>query len=187
MFLAEKGITIPVTDVSIMDGTHFKSDYKGKIGTHHVPALELADGTILTETTAICRYLEALYPAPNLMGEDPLEDAKIEMWSRRLEFQLMQPIAFVLRHGNPAMAVLENPQCPAWADHNTPKVALALDWLENVLLQGPWVAGERFTNADIIACVAVEFMRTIRQNIHENHLATQDWLGRMKARKGYVK
>jgi glutathione S-transferase len=186
MFLAEKGVVLPTTDINIMDGTHFQDGYKGRIGSHHVPALELEDGTVLTETTAICRYLEALYPAPNLLGVDPLEAAKIEMWSRRMEFQFLLPIAQVLRHGNPAMAVLENPQCPEWAAHNVPKVAAAVDWLEGILSQTRWIAGDRFTNADIIACVGVDFLRPIRVPIPERNTATHAWHARMKERAAYV-
>jgi glutathione S-transferase len=186
LFLAEKGISLPTETVMIMDGSHFRPEYRDKVGTFHVPALGLSDGTILTETVAICRFIEALHPEPNLMGEGPLEQAVIEMWSRRVEFQLLLPIAQVLRHGNPAMAVLETPQCPEWAEVNRPRVANALDWLETILAQTPYVAGQRFTMADITALVAVEFMRAIKQPLPEAHTASHDWLTRLRARKGYV-
>lgn len=186
LFIAEKGIVVPTRDVTIMDGSHFRPEYQGKVGSFHVPALGLTDGIILTETVAICRYIEALHPTPNLMGEDALELATIEMWSRRVEFQLLLPIAQVLRHGNPAMAVLESPQCAEWAEVNRPRVVAALDWLEGVLAKTPYVAGDRFTIADITALVAVEFMRAIKQPLPETHTASHDWLTRLRARPGYV-
>ncbi|GIX15648.1 MAG: glutathione S-transferase [Paracoccaceae bacterium] len=182
IFMAEKGITLPARDVDIMAGAHFRPEYRALTGTHHVPALELSDGTVLTETVAICRYLEAWRPEPNLMGRDPLEAARIEMWQRRMEFQLLQPIAFVLRHSNPAMAVLEQPQIPQWAEANRPRVAAALADLDARLAGAPYVAGDRYTIADITAIVAVDFMRTIRQPIPEGCAALAAWAARIRAR-----
>ncbi|MGB0498134.1 MAG: glutathione S-transferase family protein [Rubricella sp.] len=187
MFIAEKGITLPTTDLDIMQGEHFREEYRGKAGTHHVPALELVGGTVLTETVAICRYLEALYPEPNLMGVDPLEQAVVEMWSRRMEFGLLLPVAQVLRHGNPAMEVLESPQVPEWAEVNRPRVQRGLEMLEVALAETPFIAGERFTIADITAIVSVEFMRTIRMSVPEEHVGTHAWMDGIRQRPGYVK
>lgn len=186
IFLAEKGLEIPVTDVSIMEGVHFQTEYRDLAGTHHVPALELADGTVLTETVAMCRYIEALVPDPCLMGADALSAARIEMWQRRVEFQLLMPIAFVLRHGNPAMQVLENPQVPAWAEHNRPKVAEALSWLDKRLRQVEYLAGDAFSIADITAITAIDFMRTIRQPIPEGCDALSAWADRVRSRPSLV-
>lgn len=85
IFLAEKGVELERVEIDIMAGEHFQDGHTARAGNHHVPVLELSDGTFLSETVAICRYLEALYPAPNLMGEDPLDAARIEMWQRRME------------------------------------------------------------------------------------------------------
>jgi len=160
IFLAEKGVSLPVEQVDIMAGDQFRA-HAARVGTHHVPALRLADGRWLTESVAICRYLEALWPEPNLMGADAFEVAEIEMWTRRVEFQLLTPIAAVLRHGNPKMAVMED-QCPAWAEANRPRVTAALVWLDARLGASPFVAGARFTIADITALVAVDFLRVTR-------------------------
>ncbi|MEL6126351.1 MAG: glutathione S-transferase [Pseudomonadota bacterium] len=184
IFMAEKGISLPVTPVDIMTGEQFAA-HKDRVGSHNVPALALEDGSFLTETVAICRYLEALHPEPNLMGRDPLETARIEMWSRRVEFQLMFPVASVLRHGNPAMAVMEE-QCPAWAEANGPRVARGLVWLNASLEGKDYLAGDRFTVADITALVTVDFMRTIRTPVPEEHGATHRWLERVRARDTLV-
>ena len=173
MFMAEKGIVLPVEQVDIMAGDQFR-DHAARVGTHHVPALRLIDGRWLTETVAICRYLEALWPDPNLMGRDPLEVAEIEMWTRRIEFQLMTPIAAVLRHGNPKMAVMED-QCPAWAEANRPRVTAALAWLDARLAVSPYVAVGRFNIADITALVAVDFLRPIRIALPETCHALAAW------------
>lgn len=186
IFMAEKGIELPRREIDIMAGVHFGEAYRGRIGTHHVPALELADGSILTESVAICRYLEAFHPEPNLMGRDAREAAEIEMWQRRVEFQLLLPVAFVLRHGNPAMAVLESPQVPEWAAANRPRVLQGLRWLDARLSRAPFVAGDRFTVADITAIVAIDFMRTIRQPLPEDCPALGAWAGRVRARPSMV-
>ncbi|WP_316013433.1 glutathione S-transferase family protein [Roseobacter sp. HKCCA0434] len=178
IFLAEKGIELPTTPVDIMAGEQFR-DYRERVGSHNVPALELSDGTVLTETVTICRYLESIHPTPNLLGEDALEAARIEMWSRRMEFQLMMPVAFVARHGIPAMGVLEHgEQCPEWAAANGPRVDAALVWLEEALSGRDWLASDRFTLADITAFATLGFMRLIKKRVPEDHAATQAWLSR---------
>lgn len=180
VFLAEKGVALPTEQVDIMAGAQF-GDYRARVGTHHVPALELEDGRYLTETTAICRYVEALWPEPNLMGEDALEAAEIEMWSRRAEFGLLVPATAVLRHGNPKMAVMED-QCPEWAEANRPRVLAGLEWLDRRLGESPYLAGGRFTVADITAAVAVDFLRPSRIAVPEGLGALAEWRERVAAR-----
>jgi glutathione S-transferase len=136
----------------------------------------------LTESTAICRYLEALWPEPNLMGEDPLEAAEIEMWSRRAEFGLLLPAAAVLRHGNPKMAIMEQ-QVPAWSEANRPRVAAGLDWLDARLGVSAYVAGERYTIADITALVAVDFLRASRISVPESCVRLLAWRRELAARR----
>jgi glutathione S-transferase len=98
-----------------------------------------------------------------------------------VEFQLMAPVAAVLRHGNPKMAVMED-QCPAWAEANRPRVAKALEWLDGRLAASPFVAGERFTVADIAAVVAVDFLRPVRITVPEDRVALIEWRRRMAER-----
>lgn len=181
IFMAEKGVEFPVEDISIMEGAHKTPAYLTRVGAPVVPAFELEDGTILTETMAMCRYLERLYPAPNLMGDGPLEEAQIEMWSRRMEFGVLMPVAMVLRHGNPAMAVLED-QVPEWGEANIPRVGKALRWLDRVLGQTEYVAGGRYTVADITTLVAVDFLRAIKTPIPEDHENLLRWHAALRAR-----
>lgn len=180
VFMAEKGITLPVEQLDIMAGAQFAA-HAARVGSHHVPALRLADGRWLTESVAICRYLEALWPEPNLMGADALEAAGIEMWQRRVEFQLFAPIAAVLRHGNPKMAAIED-QCPEWAQASRPRVLAALGWLDARLDDSPFVAGDRFTIADITAVVAVDFLRPTRIVVPERCKALLQWRARLAER-----
>lgn len=180
IFLAEKGLVLPVEQVDIMAGDQFGA-HRDRVGTHHVPTLELSDGTYLSESVAICRYLEALRPEPNLMGRGAREVAQIEMWERRVEFQLLAPVAAVLRHGNPKMAVMED-QVPEWAEANRGRVLAGLDWLEARLGTSPFVAGERFTIADITALVAVDFLRPTRITVPERCTALRAWRAGLDAR-----
>jgi glutathione S-transferase len=181
IFMAEKGIELPVEQVDIMAGAQFAA-HRERVGVHHVPALELDDGRFLTESPAICRYLEALWPEPNLMGEDPLEAAEIEMWSRRVEFDLLGAAAAVLRHGNAKMAVMEE-QVPAWAEANRPRVLAALDRMERRLGESAYLAGERYTMADITGIVAVDFLRAVRIAVPERCVRLGAWRREIAARR----
>src|SRR5262249_54272344 len=123
-----------------------------------VPVLVLDDGTVITESIAICRYFEALRPEPPLFGRGALEEAFVEMWNRRLELNLYGPVSAVFRHLNPAMKGMEN-QIPEWGEANKPRVLEFLDVLDRDLRERMFVAGDRYTVADITALVAVDFMK----------------------------
>lgn len=186
IFLMEKGPdvfgAVEHVEVDIMSGEHFQDGHRGKAGSHHVPVAELADGTFLTETVAICRYVEALHPEPNLMGADPKEAAIIEMWQRRMEFSVLMNIAYVARHTIPAMKALEHDQVPEWGEACIPRMEEALIGLDRRLQESPFVAGDRFTIADITAWVALDFMRVLRRGPPEGCEALAEWLGEMRAR-----
>jgi glutathione S-transferase len=104
IFAAEKGITLPTQDVSIMKGEHKSEDFKAVNPLGQTPALKLDDGTCLSESVAICRYLEALHPEPPLFGSTPTEIAQVEMWSRRVELRLMVPTGMIWIHTHPFTA-----------------------------------------------------------------------------------
>jgi glutathione S-transferase len=181
IFLAEKGVDIPRVTLDLMTGEHKAEGYLGKTGVPQVPALELDDGTVLVETVAICRYVEALYPEPNLMGRDPLEIAVIEMWQRRVEFRLFQTVSSCFRHTNPHMAVLED-QCADWGEVNRGRIRDRLAELDRRLAGRDWIAADRPTIADITAVVAVDFLRVIRFPIPAEFGNLIAWHARMKAR-----
>ncbi|MEM9735049.1 MAG: glutathione S-transferase family protein, partial [Pseudomonadota bacterium] len=154
LFLAEKGVEIPRENVDLMAGDHKTPAYLAAVGAPVCPALVLSDGSVLTETQAICRYLEALYPEPNMLGHDPLEAAEIEMWQRRVEFGLWAAVGSCFRHTNPHMAVMED-QVPAWGEINRDRIAGHLQSLEARLAGRDWLAADRFTIADITGYLAV--------------------------------
>ena len=112
-FMAEKGIgDIEIVQLNLIQGQHKQADYLAKAGLPNVPALELDDGTTITESLAICRYLEARYPEPNLFGRRPEEAAVVEMWTRRAEMLVANPFMLGVRHTHPALAALEAPNPP---------------------------------------------------------------------------
>lgn len=181
IFFAEKGIEVARVPVDLLAGGHRDADYLAKTGVPQVPALELSDGTVLVEVPAICRYVEALHPEPNMLGRDPLEAAVIEMWQRRVELRLMMTIAFCFRHTNPHMAALES-QCADWGAVNAGRIDERLAELDHRLQGRDWIAADRLTLADITGVVAIDFLRILKREVPEEMTALRDWHARMKAR-----
>ena len=181
IFLAEKGLEIPRTDVNLMEGEHKTDEYLAKIGAPQVPALELSDGTVIAESVAICRYLEALRPEPNMLGEGIMEQVEIEMWQRLVEFRLFLTVAACFRHTNPHLAVLED-QCPDWGEVNRGRLHARLGELDGRLATRDWIAAGRLTIADITAVVAVDFLRVIKYDVPEEFSSLRAWHARMKER-----
>jgi glutathione S-transferase len=159
MFLAEKGLEIPTVPIDLGALEHKGPAFSAVNPLQRTPALELDDGTVITESVAICRYLEALHPEPPLFGGTPLERAIVEMWERRMEFGLLGTVAAVFRHLHPAMAQMEIPQVPSWGEANKPRVLEFLAVMDRHLADQRFLAGERFSMADITGFVAVDFMK----------------------------
>ncbi|NHZ37110.1 glutathione S-transferase family protein [Massilia rubra] len=160
MFIAEKGIVgIEQVMIDLAANEHKSEAFVAKNPLARVPALELDDGRVLCETRAICTYLEGLHPEPNLMGDGFDERAFIEMADRRVEMHLFLGIANSVRHTHPGLAVLEQPQFPDFGASQGEKMREHARWLDGELAKHPFVAGERFTVADITAWCALEFAR----------------------------
>jgi glutathione S-transferase len=162
MFIAEKAISdVEFVSVDLAAGAHRTEAFKRKSPLSKIPVLELDDGRSLTESRAICSYLEALYPEPNLMGRDAFERASIEMWDRRAELQLALPLMGWVRHGHPAMAYLER-QVPEIAARSQEDAMRMAQWFNHELASREWIAGDRFTIADITAACALDFAKMMR-------------------------
>ena len=121
-----------------------------------LPVMELDDGTHLAESVAICRYLEGLHPEPNLMGKDNREQAFIEMWNRRMELNLFAPVARAFQHTSEIFKPILK-QFPEYGETQREITRLQLQWLDAQIGNKPFIAGDRFTVADITALVAVDF------------------------------
>ena len=185
MFMAEKGISgIPLIAVDLNQGEHYGAAFRTKSPLAKVPALELDNGRVLTETRAICTYLEGLYPDTNLMGEGFEERAFIEMADRRVEWTLLLGIANGVRHTHPGLAPLESPQFADFGRSQAQKVKEAAKVFDQLMQSQPWMAGPRFTIADITAFCALEFGRALLKfNLADAGLhALQAWRDRMAER-----
>lgn len=182
IFLAEKGMSIPTEEVDLGTLAHKSETFTAVNPFQRVPALLLDDGTVLTESIAICRYVEWLVPDPVLFGRSGIEAALIEMWERRIEHYLFTPVTQVFRHLHPAMKNLEAPQVPAWGEANKPRVLDALRLVDRQLAEKPYIAGDTFTVADITALVAVDWLRVARLSIPDELANVRRWHGEVAAR-----
>ena len=182
IFLAEKGISVPTEQVDMMTMEHKTAEYAAINPLQRMPALVLDDGTIITESIAICRYFEALQPQPALFGEGAKEIALVEMWNRRCELNFLFGVAHIFRHSHPAMKELEVPQVAEWAEANRPRVAEFLKILDTQLKANRFIAGERFSVADITALVAVDFMKPSKVQIPDGLGSLTRWHAEVSAR-----
>ena len=162
VFLAEKGIEVPYEQLDLMKNELKTPAFTAMNPLQRVPVLVLDDGTVLSETVAICRYFEVQKPAPALFGTGALGQAQVEMWNRRMELGLLFHVAQTFRHLHPAMVHLEVPQVKEWGEANKPKALEMLAMLDQQLAGHRFVAGDAYSIADITALVAVDFMRPAR-------------------------
>ncbi len=185
-FLREKGVWDQVEreEISIMKGDHKTEAYRAFSPLSQVPLLVLDDGEGLTESRAICGYYESIYPEPNLMGRDARERAMIEMWDRRVELLYMMQVAGYFRNAHPAMAELEKPQSREWAEISFGRARKTIGFFDQRLAASPYVAGERFTIADITLFVSLGFGKVMKFKPWKEHAALNDWRDRMLARPG---
>ncbi len=158
VFLAEKGIDIDFEEINLMELEHKEESFGDINPRRRVPVLVLDDGTVICESVAICRYFEEIQPEPVLMGRDAVTKAQIDMWQRWVEIDLFWPLSQAFRHTNERMVVLENPQFPDWGAANRPRVLEFLGFLDGVLADKPFIAGEDYSIADITGLIAVDFL-----------------------------
>lgn len=182
VFLAEKAVAYDTVEILIANAAHQTEDFRRKNPISLLPVLELPDGRVLRESMAICRYLEELHPEPNLFGVDTWERAQIEMWNRHAELELLWPISQVFRNTH-AFWVGKIKQAPEFGAIMKELTHARFEWFDKELAKRPYIAGERFTVADITAMCAIDFGKVsdirIKPDEHP-HLAA--WHGRVSAR-----
>jgi glutathione S-transferase len=175
IFLAEKGVSVPLEPVDLGAKAHKSEAFTALNPLQRLPVLVLDDGTVLTESIAICRYFEGLYPEPALFGRDPKSVALIEMWQRRLELNLYAAVQAVFRHLHPGMKEMEVPQIPEWAEANKPRVLEFLALLDRELQNRPFIAGEAFSVADITGLVTLDFLKPAKLTIPPEFTQVVRW------------
>ena len=182
IFLAEKGVTVPTEAVDLGTMQHKSSGFTAINPLQRVPVLELDDGTIITESVAICRYFDALHPEPNMFGKGALEIATVEMWNRRVELSLYGPVQAVFRHLHPAMKTFEVPQIAEWGEVNKERASDFLAILNAQLGKHRFIAGDRFSIADISGLVTVDLMKPAKLAVDDKLAHVKRWYDEVNAR-----
>lgn len=182
IFLAEKGISVPLEPVDIGAKAHLSEAFTAINPLQRLPVLILDDGTVLTESIAICRYFEALHPQPPLFGTDAKSMALIEMWQRRLELTLYLSVQAVFRHLHPAMKGFEVPQVAEWGEANKPRVMDFLALLNRELAGRRFIAGDDFSVADITGLVTLDFFKPAKLTLPSELAHVARWHSDLAAR-----
>jgi glutathione S-transferase len=184
MFMAEKGIDVPKVEVDLRGGENRREPYTKLNPAGQMPALELDDGTVLAEITAICEYLdEKKKDTPSLIGDTPEERAKTRMWSRRIDLNIVEPAANGFRFSEGLKLFQNRIRCiPEAADGLKATARDKLAWLNGLMGSNPFVCGAKLTMADILLFAFVDFMKQVGQPLDPANANLAAWYERMKAR-----
>lgn len=182
IFLAEKNVELERVPIDIGKMEHKSPQFGALTAVQRLPALQLDDGTVIAESTAICRYVEELHPDPPLFGRGAKGKALVEMWHRHVEFYLAQPIFFAFRHIHPSMAQLETPQLADWGEANKSKAAEFMAILDGELKNREFIAGDDFSVADITALCVIDFGKVAKVRMPEELTHLKRWHAAVSAR-----
>jgi glutathione S-transferase len=184
MFMAEKGINVPKVEIDLLAGENRRDPYLKLNPSGQMPALELDDGAVLAEVTAICEYLDEIKKdTPSLIGDTPAERARTRMWTRRVDLNIVEPALNGFRFSDGLKLFENRVRCiPAAADDLKATAKDKLAWLEGLMGGKSYIAGDKVTLADIFLFPMVDFMRTVKQPIDPAHKNLTAWFERMKAR-----
>lgn len=186
IFLAEKGIhNVEYIQVDVQGGANLTPEFREKSPMTKIPVLELEDGTCISETVAICRYFEELYPDIPLMGRTPEQKALIEMWQRICEFYFMIPTGMCFQHTSGYFKDRMNP-IPEWGAECRDQVLKMLKKLDKQLASNKYIAGDEFSIADITAVCTLDFNKVNQIKADETLPNLQRWHAEMKQRDSYA-
>lgn len=183
MFIAEKGLTVPMVEVDLMKGENRQGPYTQKNTAGQMPCLELDDGSTVSEITAICEYLEDTHPRPALIGATPKEKAETRMWTRRIDLNICEPMANGFRYGEGLALFQSRITVLPEASAGMKKLAQEkLAWLDGLIAGREFIAGPKISLADILLFAFLDFGGQVGQpvNIEQKNVAA--WYNRMKAR-----
>ena len=182
IFLAEKGIDVPLVPVDMGAMGHRSQEITERNPLQRLPVIELDDGTILTESVAICRFFEELHPEPALFGEGALGKARVEMWQRRMEMHFLLTVANAFRHTHPAMKEWEVPQIAEWGEANRPKAIEFLNLLDRDMADREFIAGDSYSIADITGMIGIDFMKPARIELPQELSNVRRWYEAVSSR-----
>jgi glutathione S-transferase len=182
IFLAEKRVALPIEEFDMETAQHKSPEFLAKNPFGTLPVLELDDGTLITESIAICRYFEESVPEPPLFGRSVLERAQVEMWNRRMELELLLPVIDVFVHTNPFW-VGKRRQVREWGEARREQVITRMRWLDSELRDREYIGIDRYNVADITAQVALLTARgALKLPIPDDHPHLAAWWARVSAR-----
>ena len=186
IYLKEKNISdIEIIDLDLGKLEHKTPEYRAIAPNSRVPALQLDDGKVILETTAMCRYLECLYPEPNMFGESPIEIASIEMWYSRVSFELMVPLMHGFRHTHPHMSTMENQN----EEYGLAQRKLGIKELENydtIIQSREFIAGDRFTYADLQMVTSLQFLVRLNKLDIEDYGNLNEYIIQVSSRPSFL-
>lgn len=186
IYLKEKGISdIEIINLDLAKLEHKTPEYKAIAPNSRVPALQLDDGTVILETTAMCRYLECLYPEPNMFGESPMEIASIEMWYSRVSFELMMPLMHGFRHTHPHMSAMEE-QNEAYGLAQRKLGVKQLKNYDKIMESREFIAGDRFTYADLQMVTSLQFLVRLNKLNIEDYKNLNDYILEVSSRPSFL-
>jgi len=184
MFMAEKGINVPKVEVDLLGGENRREAYAKLNPSGQMPALELDDGTVLAEVTAICEYLDEIKKdTPSLVGNSPAERAATRMWTRRVDLNIVEPALNGFRFAEGLKLFQNRVRCiPDAADGLKAMARDKLGWLEGLMGGKTYIAGDKLSMAEIFLFPMLDFLKTVGQPIDPAHKNLTAWYERMKAR-----
>lgn len=183
LFMAEKGIEIPLEAVDLMAGDNRKGPHLARNPAGQLPTLELDDGTMLSEITAICEYLEEKHPAPALIGTTPEERAATRMWTRRIDLNIVEPMTNGFRYAEGYRLFKDRVHCiPAAADDLKQIARDKIAWLDGLVAGRDFIAGSKISLADILLFAFLEFGAMVGQPLDPSNKNLAAWYARMAAR-----
>jgi len=181
IFLAEKGISLELVQVDIMRNENRTPEFYKKSPLGSLPILELDDGSCLSESVAICRYFEEVQPAPPLFGIGARERAAVEMWNRRIELEIFAPVGHVWSHLS-EIAKARGRRIPEFGEIQKRAAIERIPWLDAELENREFIAGDRYSIADITTLCMIDFARTVDIRIHPAQANLARWYSKVSSR-----
>ncbi|HTO42128.1 MAG TPA: glutathione S-transferase family protein [Rhizomicrobium sp.] len=183
MFMAEKGIELPLVQVDLMGGENRRAEYLKKNSAGQTPALELDSGHCVTEITAICEYLEDIHPTPPMIGDSPEKKAETRKWTRRVDLNICEPLAAGFRFSQGLPMFKDRVLCrPEAADGLKAIAQNRLEWLNGEMAGKEFICAKRFTLADILLYCFLDFGASVGQPLNPEFSNITAWFARVGAR-----
>ena len=183
MFMAERGVELPVEDVDIVAGENLADNYKALNPSAQSPCLQLDDGSVLAEVTVICAYLDEISEGASLIGDTPQQRAETRMWNRRFDARILEPMTLAFRSAE-ALEMFKDRYhvIPHAADDLKATVQKSWAWLEPLMADKEYVCGDRFTLADIQLYIFADFGKMVGQSMPDDLPNLQAWYARVAQR-----